>query len=64
VYGDHLAKRAGLRVAQELLGHATVDTTASYYTSRPGLDELSISVHGFGCRATDDYPLANHSKSQ
>jgi site-specific recombinase XerD len=46
-YGDHVAKYAGLRAAQALLGHASVDTTASTYVDRPGLDELAISVHGF-----------------
>jgi integrase len=64
-YGDHVAKHAGLRAAQALLGHASVDTTASTYVDQPGLDELSVSVHGFSYRAaTDGYPLAEPSKSQ
>ena len=57
-YGDHVAKHAGLRAAQALLGHASVDTTASTYVEKPGLDELSISVHGFTYRATRGYPPA------
>jgi integrase/recombinase XerD len=43
-YGDHVAKHAGLRVAQALMGHASVQTTASVYVDRPGLDELAASV--------------------
>jgi integrase len=49
-YGDHVAKYAGLRAAQALLGHVSVDTTASTYVDRPGLDELQVSVHGFSYR--------------
>ena len=43
----HVAKYAGLPAAQALLGHASVDTTASTYVDRPGLGELAISVQGF-----------------
>jgi hypothetical protein len=45
-YGDHIAKHAGLRAAQALMGHASVQTTASVYVDRPDLDELSSSVQG------------------
>lgn len=45
-YGDHIAKHAGLRVAQALMGHASVQTTAAVYVERPGLDELAASVRG------------------
>jgi hypothetical protein len=56
-FGDHVAKHAGLRAAQALLGHSSVDTTASTYVDQPGLDEISISVHGFSYRgATGGYP--------
>jgi integrase len=43
-FGDHVAKHAGLRVAQALMGHASVETTARVYTSLPALDELAESV--------------------
>jgi site-specific recombinase XerD len=43
-FGDHIARHAGLHVAQALLGHATVDTTASTYVGKPTLDELAGSV--------------------
>jgi hypothetical protein len=47
---------AGLRAAQALLGHSSVDTTASTYVDQPGLEEISISVHGFSYRgATGGY---------
>jgi site-specific recombinase XerD len=46
-YGDHVAKHAGLRVAQELMGHSSIVTTQVYYTSRPNLEELAASVRGF-----------------
>lgn len=45
-YGDHVARHAGLRVAQALMGHASVQTTASTYVDRPALDELAVSVRG------------------
>jgi integrase len=45
-YGDHIARHAGLHVAQALLGHASVQTTAAVYVGRPGLDELAASVAG------------------
>ncbi len=50
-FGDHIAQHAGLRAAQALMGHASVETTARVYTSRPGLDELAGSVRGFRYRA-------------
>jgi integrase len=63
-YGDHVAKYAGLRAAQALLGHASVDTTASTYVDKPGLDELSVSVHGFAYRdPTVGYPPAEHPET-
>ena len=49
-FGDHIAQHAGLRAAQALMGHASVETTARVYTSRPGLDELAGSVAGFRYR--------------
>lgn len=49
-FGDHMAKHAGLRAAQALLGHASVETTAGTYTDRVTLDELAVSVQGFSFR--------------
>ena len=45
-FAEMVAKAAGVRVAQELLGHANMETTAGY-TERPTLDELAVSVQGF-----------------
>ena len=46
-YGDHIARFAGIKNAQALLGHATVGTTETY-VGKPTLDELSAAVSGFG----------------
>jgi site-specific recombinase XerD len=45
-FGDHVARHAGLHAAQGLMGHASVNTTASTYVERAGLDELAASVQG------------------
>jgi|KBSMisStaDraftv2_1062788.scaffolds.fasta_scaffold220136_3 site-specific recombinase XerC len=45
-FAEHVARSAGLRVAQELMGHVSVQTT-TLYTERPNLDELAASVRGF-----------------
>ena len=44
-FGDHIARHAGMRNAQFLLGHADVGTTESY-VGRPTLDELARAVAG------------------
>lgn len=49
-FGDHVARYAGLRAAQALLGHSSVQTTEESYTGRVSLDELSVAVHGFRFR--------------
>lgn len=46
-FGDHVARYAGLRAAQALLGHADVSTTQGTYVGEVTLDELSVSVQGF-----------------
>lgn len=46
-FGDHVARYAGLKLAQALMGHASSATTEASYTSRPTLDELAVGVHGF-----------------
>jgi site-specific recombinase XerD len=45
-FGTHVARHAGLRVAQALMGHASVETTARVYTDCPDLDELAATVQG------------------
>jgi hypothetical protein len=61
-FGDHVAKHAGLHVAQTLLGHQSVATTATTYVDRPGLDELAGSVGGFRYSAVTAGPPARHSR--
>lgn len=53
-FGDHVARHAGIKNAQALLGHADVGTT-QMYTGAPTLDELAESVGGFrfGVARTD-----------
>jgi integrase/recombinase XerD len=45
-FGDHIARYAGMRNAQYLLGHADVGTTEAY-TGTPTLDELAAAIRGF-----------------
>jgi site-specific recombinase XerD len=45
-YGDHIARYAGMRNAQFLLGHAGIATTETY-VGQPTLEELAGSVEGF-----------------
>jgi site-specific recombinase XerD len=42
-FADHVTRQAGLRVAQALLGHASIQTTEGYL-SRPSLDELARAL--------------------
>ena len=44
-FGDHVARIAGLKNAQALLGHADVGTT-QIYTGAPTLDELPAAIRG------------------
>lgn len=46
-FGDHLARFAGVRNAQFLLGHSDIGTTEGYLDA-PTLDELRASTGGFG----------------
>jgi site-specific recombinase XerD len=48
-FATHVARYAGLRAAQELMGHVSVQTTEGY-TERVSLDELAVSVSGFRYR--------------
>jgi integrase len=59
-FGDHIARLAGLHVAQALMGHADPATTHNYTGSLP-LDELAAAVREASFGAT---PPGDTSKSQ
>ena len=46
-FGDHIARYAGLKVAQFVLGHESVGTTEGY-TGEPTLDEVAAALADFG----------------
>lgn len=46
-FGDHIARYAGLKVAQFVLGHQSVGTTEGY-TGQPTLDEVAGALAAFG----------------
>jgi integrase len=50
-FGDHIARYAGIRNAQFLLGHANVGTT-EIYTGKPTLDDLTEAVGSMTFLAT------------
>jgi site-specific recombinase XerD len=50
-FGDHIARFAGMRNAQFLLGHADVSTTETY-VGAPTLDELRDAISGFAFERT------------
>jgi len=58
-YADHVARYAGVRYAQHLLGHAGIGTTETYL-AKPTPDELRGSVAGFAFGVAERlfYPLA------
>jgi integrase len=65
-FGDHVTRQAGLKVAQELMGHASSATTESAYTGRATLDELAAGVKGFAYGLADapqerSAPLVSHN---
>jgi len=43
-FGDHIAKRAGLMIAQAMLGHADVSTTRDTYVGNVSLDDLTAAI--------------------
>lgn len=51
-FGDHVARFAGMRQAQFLLGHASIGTTETY-VGQPTLDELAVAVRGMSLMRTD-----------
>ncbi len=56
-YGDHIARYAGMRNAQFLLGHADVATTETY-VGAPTLDELAASIQGFSFGTENTNPCS------
>ncbi len=46
-FGDHVTRQAGIRAAQAVLGHASIDTTESTYTGGVTLDELTAALAFF-----------------
>ena len=53
-FGDHIARSTGnVRVAQFMLGHATLGTTETYL-DRPSLEEMAAAVDGFGFAAQSE----------
>jgi site-specific recombinase XerD len=52
-FAEHVVRRAGLRVAQALLGHATIQTTEGYL-AKPSLDELAHAAARVTFRAAAD----------
>lgn len=59
-FGDHITRQAGIRAAQAVLGHASIDTTASTYVGGQTLDELVAALAFFSYDTTyEGYPLAN-----
>lgn len=55
-FGDHVARYAGMRNAQFLLGHATVGTTETY-VGEPTLDELAASIEGLAFLTPNRTPV-------
>jgi integrase len=53
-FGDHVAKGAGLLIAQALLGHSSTDTTRGTYVGKVTLDDLAAAV----AHLTYGYPSA------
>jgi integrase/recombinase XerD len=46
-FGDHVARYGGLRLAQAVLGHASVATTEGSYMGRVSRDEIAVGLSGF-----------------
>lgn len=50
-HGDAVARYAGVRVAQAVMGHESIETTVGTYTGSVTMDELAASMTGFGFRS-------------
>jgi integrase/recombinase XerD len=49
-FAEQAVRLAGVKLASQLLGHADVGTTVNTYTGAASLDELAVSMAGFGYR--------------
>jgi len=52
-FAEHVSRRAGLRVAQAVLGHASIQTTEGYL-AKPSLDELAVATATLTFALEDD----------
>jgi integrase/recombinase XerD len=61
-FAEHVTRLAGLRMAQALLGHVTIQTTEGYF-ARPSLDELAQAAAAltFGSSRGDQDDGPRHS---
>jgi integrase/recombinase XerC len=62
-FAEHVTRRAGLRTAQAVLGHATIQTTEGYL-ARPSLDELARATATLTFQALPDANLDEQSGCQ
>jgi len=58
-FGDLIARHAGARVAQVLMGHASIETTVGTYLGAVSLDEIALAVAGLRIDAPE-LPVAVH----
>lgn len=63
-HGDHVARYAGLLVAQAMLGHKSVETTRSTYVGQVSLDELSAAVQTLSFATGQLPPLQGPSEAR
>ena len=62
-FGDHIARSTGnVRVAQFMLGHATLGTTETYL-DKPSLEEMAAAVDGFGFAARSEHTFQGAATS-
>lgn len=54
-FGDHVTRQAGIRAAQAVLGHASIDTTQGTYTGGVTLDELTAALAFFRYDGPQDH---------
>ena len=57
-FGDHVTRQAGIRAAQAVLGHASIDTTQSTYTGGVTLDELTAALAFFRYASTPNLGIS------